>query len=421
MTFNTSAQLVETVKTLARQGFRARGAATDRDWEESTHWQELRQLGTRLWLDTGDLEGASQHWTAEFEALTTNNTLLNREVQKGIYDDFIAESLSSAGPLRDLDRRQRTIELALILNARHGLKLVERFDAWVSVELHTDLADDLEHTVWYGRRLFDIYPERFIIKVPLTPAGYLAARQLSDGGVRVNFTLGFSARQNYLAAILAEPAFVNVFLGRLNSFVADNELGDGENVGEKTLVASQEAVAEVRAAHGVRTQQIAASMRDGQQVNALAGCDVMTLPLAVAEAFLSERAFGPELVPYEDQDYRVNLAPGSSERVVRPLWEVTPRFKDAAAVLLDEPLEDYAAADLRGFFAARSLGDLFPDWSEEDIQTIVQDGKIPSYAHWSDRLHEENVALDAVMSQSGLKSFATDQEALDARIEAHLR
>lgn len=420
MEFDTSTHLVEEVKTLARDKLTSHGTQKQPAPKSAPRWQKMRQLGTRLWLDTGDLEGASEQWTAEFEALTTNNTLLNREVQKGIYDSFIAESLSSSSALRDLDQRQRMIELALILNARHGLRLVEHFDARVSVELHTDLADDLAGTVWYGQRLFDICPERFIIKVPLTPAGYLSARALTLAGVKVNFTLGFSARQNYLAALVAEPAFVNVFLGRLNSFVADNDLGDGANIGEKTLTASQEAVSGLRARRERTTKQIAASMRAGHQVSALAGVDVMTLPLGVAQDFLSSPMSAEDPVPFTEQRYPVDLEPSTPEDVVSTLWQVTPHFEDVAKALLNEPLDDYKADDLRGFFARRGLEDLFPDWSDADIQTINDDGKIPSYPHWAKRLREKDVALDALMSQSGLERFAADQQALDDRVAAHL-
>jgi len=417
--FNTSHHLTKAVEALALEGFAGPDARRKDTWESSRLWQRLRRLGTKLWLDTGDLKAASQRWSTEFEALTTNNTLLNREVQKGIYDDYIAETLSSSSVLRDLDRRQRIIELALILNARHGLRLVERFDAWVSVELHTDLADDLEGTIWYGKRLFQIYPERFLIKVPLTPAGYLAARRLSEAGVRVNFTLGFSARQNYLAAMLAEPAFVNVFLGRLNSFVTDNDLGDGENVGEKTLAASQGVVTELRELRSLVTQQIAASMRAGDQVTALAGVNVMTLPVAVADDFVSSEVSSEELVPLSDRQFPVALEGGQPEAAVNTLWEVPPSFRQVTAAMLDEPLEDYDADDLQAFFVERGLGGLFPEWSEDDRQVICEDGKIPSYPRWADRLHSGDVALDALMSISGLKQFAADQQALDDRIVAH--
>ena len=421
MLLNTSPQLVEAVKDLARGGYEPGAGERRETWESTRRWRQLHKLGTRLWLDTGDINGAAQRWTSEFEALTTNNTLLNREVQKGIYDDLIGQILESSGAIRDLDERQRIIEVALILNARHGLRLVERFGALVSVELHTDLSDDLEATVWYARRLFEIQPERFIVKIPLTPAGYLAARQLSSSGVRVNFTLGFSARQNYLAALVAEPHFVNVFLGRLNSFVADNGLGDGENVGEKTLTASQDAVSELRREHAVRTQQIAASMREGHQVNALAGVDVMTLPLSVADGFLSADLGAEGLVPYAQQTYPVSPMEKATAEVISNLWTVTPTFKKMALALTEEPLEEYEADDLRAFCAARGTEGLFPLWSDKDVAAIIQDGKIPVYDRWAERLQNGTVNLDALMSQSGLKSFASDQDALDSRIKAHLR
>ena len=58
-------------------------------------------------------------------------------------------------------------------------------------------------------------------------------RRLRERGIDVNLTLGFSARQNLFATEIARPNYVNVFLGRLNAVVADNELGSGENVGER--------------------------------------------------------------------------------------------------------------------------------------------------------------------------------------------
>ncbi len=52
-------------------------------------WKGLQERGSELWLDTGDIEGAARLWTPEFSGLTTNNTLLNKEVQKGTYDELI--------------------------------------------------------------------------------------------------------------------------------------------------------------------------------------------------------------------------------------------------------------------------------------------------------------------------------------------
>ncbi|MGD2144413.1 MAG: transaldolase family protein [Anaerolineae bacterium] len=417
---NTSPELVETVKALSTEGCEPRYGELRDAFQANPRWQQLVAAGSRLWLDTGDIDGAAQYWTREFEALTTNNTLLNREVQKGIYDQLIEESAASLREFSDLGRDQLVIEIALVLNARHGLRLVERFDAWVSVELHTDLAHDVERTVWYGRRLYDICPRRFIVKVPLTPEGYLAARKLASHGVRVNFTLGFSARQNLLAASLSEPAYVNVFLGRLNSFVDNNKLGRGENVGERATIASQRAIAELRAEEGVSTQQIAASMREGDQVRKLAGVDVMTMPLSAAGEFLALDMAAEEIVPFAEQKYPTELQVKTARSMLDTLWTVPQAFRDAVSELRRETLDRVTADGLRAFFEARGFGGLFPAWSEVEIEAIASDGKIPDYERWSDRLQEGSVALDALMSKSGLLTFAADQLELDRRIRSHL-
>ncbi len=416
---NTSAELVRSVETLATQGFEPRYGELNEAFELNARWRALRRLGSRLWLDTGDVEGATRRWSREFEALTTNNTLLNREVQKGIYDDLVERSAASLSGFPDMDREQLIIEIALVLNAYHGLRLVERFDARVSVELHTDLAHDVERTVWYGRRLFGMCPRRFIVKVPLTPEGFLAARRLRAQGVRVNFTLGFSARQNYLAASLSQPSFVNVFLGRLNSFVAGNGLGEGENIGERATIASQRAIEDLRGRAGVNTHQIAASMRDGRQVARLAGVDVMTMPLGVAEGFLSPELSPDQVRHFREQTYPVKLET-DSQALLTTLWDVPTEFRGVVRELQETSLDEMSGDDLRAFFDERGYPGLFPSWSEADVEAIEADGKIPDYGRWASRLEEGSVDLDALMSKSGLHRFAADQRALDSRIREHL-
>ena len=178
------------VKQLVREGFNHEFGKPRIAGKADTEWRKIRDAGTTLWLDTGDMEEAARLWNSEFEALTTNNTLLNKEVQKGIYDELVGKAAATIREAaRDIDQRELILEVAFVLNAYHGLRLVEQFDAHVSVELHTDLAHDLDRTVAYGKRYYDICPERFYVKVPMTPAGYLATRKLSQSGVPINFTL----------------------------------------------------------------------------------------------------------------------------------------------------------------------------------------------------------------------------------------
>ena len=111
------------------------------EFESDALWQQFLDLGTELWLDSGNFEEVRSVWTREFSALTTNNTLLNKEVQTGTYDDLIAEAAELLSGFEDLTEREFMLEIAFILNATHGLRLVEQFDAFVSVEEHTDLAE----------------------------------------------------------------------------------------------------------------------------------------------------------------------------------------------------------------------------------------------------------------------------------------
>ena len=404
---------------ISRKSFSHEFGSPEVELKQKPLWRKVRDLGTRLWLDTGDIDEAKKLWCSEFEALTTNNTLLNKEIQKGIYDDLIreaADALRKAAP--GIDEQELILEIAFVLNAHHALRLVDIFDAWVSVELHTDLAHDVERTVTYGKRYFDICPERFYIKVPLTSAGFLATHKLGRFGVPVNFTLGFSARQNYLAALLAKPAFVNIFLGRLNVFVADNSLGDGKNIGEKATLATQMELLKLREAKRTHSLLIAASMREGAQVPALGGLDVFTMPPKVVAQYESSPLDEPSR--QIEQDPTILLAEGITLEDFRAqtLWGVSEPFKKAVDRLLEKDIETLTQEAVRMHFAKSGFSDFLPNWSVSDISTATKDGKIPVFQNWKVRLNRGQVGLDALMNLSAFCAFATDQKELDDRIKS---
>lgn len=410
-------KIEETGATLARKGFTHEFGKPRIKIKESPVWEEVQEAGSRLWLDTGSLDEASGLWNRSFVALTVNNTLLNKEIQKGIYDEFIPEAASAIRKaVPDIREKTLLMEIAFILNAYHCLRLVEQFDAYVSVELHTDLANDVGGTVIYGKRFYEICPERFYVKVPLSPAGYLAARKLGNQGVPVNFTLGFSARHNYLAALLSRPRYVNVFLGRLNSFVADSNLGDGENVGEKATLATQRELSKLRNAGRTETLLIAASLREGPQVGSLAGVDVLTIPTKVAAQYAEKPA--DQVSPQVQNDPYVRLAAGVKLDDFNglTLWEVSIRFKKCVGDLMEKDIDGMTPEDLQAHFESQGFGDFLPRWSDDDCRTVAAEGKIPVYEKWKEKLSSGKIGMDALMNISGLYSFATDQKALDDHI-----
>ena len=124
----------------------------------------------------------------------------------------------------------------------------------------------VEDMIGEGRRLSKEFPYVCTIKVPCTPEGLKACKVLSDDGVRVNVTLIFNAAQAILAS-KAGATYVSPFIGRLD----DNSVAGLEIV---------RSISEVYKVQGVKTQILAASIRDVYKVSRSFwnGAQVVTMP-----------------------------------------------------------------------------------------------------------------------------------------------
>jgi transaldolase len=372
-------------------------------------WEALTATGTELWLDTGDIEEAEANWSAEMGALTTNNSLLNREIQKGIYDVFIYEAKHV---LEGLSLKEKLREIAFMLNARHGLRLALKFGGLVSVELHTDTAHDIKAIEHYGRRLHEICPDQFIIKVPYSPEGIIGARCLKDAGVRINFTLNFSARQNVLVTSAARPDYVNVFMGRISAFMMDNKLGDGSGAGEKAVIASQNWVTAFSSRNPWQTKLIAASLRHYNQLESLAGTDVFTIPPKVASE--GRNSLSGEFRSRLHENYEVSLFQSALDAHIEKFWEVDDKVLKLAERLSENVPS--SGAELVKIAYEEGCEDMFPLLSKDEKATLTADGKIPVYSKWQQKIKDHKIAPDTILSLAGLASFTSDQQSLDQRI-----
>ena len=374
-------------------------------------WRSLRDAGTTLWLDTGDIGEAEANWTSEMSALTTNNTLLNNEIQKGIYDDFIAGARSLVSGLPG-DEQVR--EIAFMLNARHGMRLAGKFGGFVSVELHTDTANDIKAIEYYGKRYHAINPRQFIVKVPYTAAGLLGARILKDSGIKINFTLEFSARENVIVTRLARPDYLNVFLGRIGAYMADNKLGDGSGAGEMAVLSSQKWVSRFSGSNPWPTRLIAASLRSYEQLEMLAGTDVYTMPPKVAAAGRAnlEGVFSSRI----NSRYPVSMFDAAAGTGVEQFWEVEERvlaFAEGLAARVPGSGEELVNR-------AHDAGcaDMFPVLTDRENEDIAADGKIPRFLRWESKIRGGDVSPDTLLTLAGLASFTADQAMLDSRIKS---
>ena len=379
---------------------------------------KLQSLGTQVWIDTGDLDKAKEVWQQEMTALTTNNTLANQVVQTGLMDQIIRDSIEKIqATAPGLTTEEMVMEIGFIINCKIALRLVQAFKVKVSVELHPSISRDYEQTLNFARRYYKICPEYFTVKIPLTPEGLLATRQLRKEGIPINFTLGFSARQNYLAARLSNPSFVNVFLGRLNQVVVENSCGNGEMVGEKATLATQKALRQVRDRFPeVTTHLIGASIRSGKQVGFLAGLDVLTIPPPALKDFVASGVAVEEITCNIDREIHPGI---ESDHFLRKrfdaLWDLPESFVSLVDALLSQQgLDDFSGEQLQQFCKEKA-SDIFHSFSDADLMKIREKGKIPCIGDWP-----ESVAVDDLMTQSALQSFAKDQNALDERIRSFL-
>ena len=137
------------------------------------------------------------------------------------------------------------------------------WNASISAEVVGDTAEEM---LDMAEEYIDIGPN-ITIKVPCTVEGLKTVRDLTHDDVTVNVTLIFSSAQAILAA-KAGATFVSPFVGR----VFDQSF-DGTKLIEE--------IADVYATHQVKTQVLAASVREVHQVSSAfrVGSDICTFCL----------------------------------------------------------------------------------------------------------------------------------------------
>jgi transaldolase len=121
-----------------------------------------------------------------------------------------------------------------------------------------------------GREIASWSPN-IVVKVPVTPAGIAATRQLTREGIRVNMTLVFSPTQALLAA-KAGASYISVFVGRVD---------DVSSEGMRTI----EDAVQIVENYGFDSEVLVASIRHPMHVVEAArlGAHIATMPFKVME------------------------------------------------------------------------------------------------------------------------------------------
>jgi len=188
----------------------------------------------KLFLDTADVESIADSFeTGLIDGVTTNPTLMMKSGRNP--DDVYQELINLGVPDVSMEVVGNSFEMI-----QEGLRLAEKFKYQAT------------------------------IKVPCTPDGLIACRELSRNCIKVNVTLIFSPSQAILAA-KAGATYVSPFVGRVddNSFGGLCLIKDIANIYEKQ--------------NWKMTEILAASIRDVRSVGRAFeyGANICTLPPVV--------------------------------------------------------------------------------------------------------------------------------------------
>jgi transaldolase len=231
--------------------------------------EQLRKVTTVV-ADTGDLAAIRKY--APVDA-TTNPSLLLKAAADPACTELLAVAVEQAtGEPGDVIDR-----LAVLI----GREIVALVPGRVSTEVSARLSFDTPATVAKARRLIELYDqcgvsrERVLIKIAATWEGIRAAEILEKEGIQCNLTLLFSFTQ---AAACADAGvfLISPFVGRIYDWyktATGREYAAADDPGVQSVAR----IFNYYKHHGYRTVVMGASFRNRGQIEALAGCDRLTI------------------------------------------------------------------------------------------------------------------------------------------------
>ncbi|HEX5805869.1 MAG TPA: transaldolase [Macromonas sp.] len=278
----------------------------------------LKQYTTVV-ADTGDFLQLAQFQPQD---ATTNPSLILKSVQKPEYAPLLKATVTRF-PGRAMD------EIVDRLLVRFGCEILSIVPDRVSTEVDARLSFDTSATVTRAERLIELYQaegvhiDRVLIKIAATWEGIQAAAYLEQRGIHTNLTLLFSFCQA-VACGQAKVQLISPFVGRIYDWYKkqagttwDEAARSGTN---DPGVESVRGIYNHYKRFGIATEVMGASFRNIGQIQALAGCDLLTISpellaqLAATEAPLTRaldadaaRTMDLPVVQYDEAAFRFAL------------------------------------------------------------------------------------------------------------------
>ncbi|MCP1617265.1 transaldolase [Pseudomonas sp. SLBN-26] len=230
---------------------------------------QLKQFTTVV-ADTGDLDAIARLKPVD---ATTNPSLLLKAAALPRYADLLDQAV--AGSAGDLGLACDRFGVAV------GQEILKVIPGRISTEVDARLSFDTEATLRRAERLVGLYDkagigrERVLIKIASTWEGIRAAERLERSGIQTNLTLLFNFAQA-VACAEAGVFLISPFVGRIYDWYKKAEGRDYAGA-EDPGVQSVSRIYRYYKAHGYETVVMGASFRNLGQIEALAGCDRLTI------------------------------------------------------------------------------------------------------------------------------------------------
>ncbi len=242
--------------------------------------------------DTGDIESIKKFSPQD---ATTNPSLVLKAAQLPQYQVLIADAIGKA-------RRQGGSEQTQLINACDqvavdiGSEVLRHVPGRISTEVDARYAWDRGMCVAQARKLIQMYEkngigaERILIKLAATWEGIRAAEELEKSGINCNLTLLFSFAQ---ARACAEAGvyLISPFVGRIYDWYQKHQPQETEYQADRDPgVVSVRQIYQYYKSHGYDTVVMGASFRRIEQIQALAGCDRLTISPALLDELAANDA-----------------------------------------------------------------------------------------------------------------------------------
>ena len=244
--------------------------------------EQLRSMTTVV-ADTGDIEAVARLKPVD---CTTNPTIVLKALGTPMFADAVKEAITW-GKSRNGGSDAVVAEVADRLAISVGTALAELVPGRVSTEVDADLSFDTEASIAKARAIVAAYKERgierdrILIKLASTWEGIKAAEVLQTEGIDCNLTLLFSMAQA-IACADAKVFLISPFVGRILDWYKKST-GQDYTAETDPGVLSVRQIYNYYKANGVETIVMGASFRNAGEIEALAGCDRLTISPALLD------------------------------------------------------------------------------------------------------------------------------------------